>query len=245
MPGLHEGRGMTEERRKSKRYQTPEFKSNLSDGNSAFFVALDDVSTTGVGVSQVPEGFDESVHTCFAVINAPLGDFTLVLHPRWVASSGEGKCKRIGFQIDNPPAEWVDFVESFKDESGERNQRESARHKILGLMAVISDGKTKFFGVVEDLSENGLRLTQVPADFDESAGICSAVVNSPTGDVHISMHPCWIRPTHKGMYKTIGFKIHNPPPGWQGLIEELEKNKGQLGFLVLGDENEAPSEDKS
>ncbi|HBI16127.1 MAG TPA: hypothetical protein DDY20_11540 [Desulfobulbaceae bacterium] len=236
---------MTDDRRKNERYQTPEFKSNLSDGNSAFFVIVEDVSKSGVGVSHVPEGFDETVHKCFAVINAPLKDFTLVLHPRWVSPSGEGPFKRIGFQIENPPTEWVDFVENLKKEIRKKNERASPRLKILGLMAVISDGKSKYLGVVEDLSAKGLRLTQVPADFNESGGCCSAVVNSPTGDVHMSLHPCWIRTTNKGMYKTIGFKIHNPPPGWQGLIEELAQNDGQLGFLVMGDEEEGPPEDKS
>jgi hypothetical protein len=236
---------MTDDRRKSKRYQIPEFKSNLSDGNSAFFVVIEDVSKTGVGISKVPEGFDETVNKCFAVINAPLKDFTLVLQPRWVSSSGKGPYKRMGFQIENPPAEWVDFVETLKEEIRTKNLRETPRHKILGLMAVLTNGKTKYLGVVEDLSENGLCLTQVPADFDESAGSCMAVVNSPTGDVPVSLHPCWIRSTNKGMYKTIGFKIQNPPPGWQGLIDELEQSDGQLGFLVMEEDDEGSPEDKS
>lgn len=235
---------MTDERRKSKRFQTPGLKSNLSDGNTAFFVMVDDVSKTGVGLSHVPEGFDETVHRCFAVINAPLEDFTLVLHPRWVHKAGRGDYKRIGFHVETPPAEWVDFVETLKGGTGEEVARVSPRQKILGLMAVLFDGRNKYFGVVEDLSKDGLRLTQVPAEFDESATSCSAVVHSPTGDVRVSLHPCWIRATSKGMYKTIGFQIHNPPQGWQGLIEELEKSGGPLGFMVVGEDEEGLPEDK-
>jgi hypothetical protein len=241
----HEGSSMTDERRKSRRYQTPEFKSNLSDGNSAFIVVIEDVSLTGVGVSQVPEGFDETVNKCFAVINALQKDFTLVLQPRWVSTNGKGPYKRIGFQIENPPPAWLDFVEALKEEIRKKNLRESRRHRILGLMAVLSNGKSKYLGVVEDLSEKGLCLTQVPADFDESAGSCTAVVNSPTGDVPVSLHPCWIRSTNRGMYKTIGFKIQNPPPGWQGLVEELGQSDGQLGFLVMEEDDEGSPEDKS
>lgn len=236
---------MTDDRRKSKRYQTPEFKSNLSDGNSAFIVVIEDVSFTGVGVSQVPEGFDETVNQCFAVINAPQKDITLVLRPRWVSSSGKGSYKKIGFQIEDPPPAWVDFVETLKEEIRTKNLRVSRRHKILGLMAVLSNSKSKYLGVVEDLSEKGLCLTQVPADFDESAGSCTAVVNSPTGDVPVSLHPCWIRTTNKGMYKTIGFKIQNPPAGWQGLLDELGQSDGQLGFLVMEEDDEEPPEGKS
>lgn len=232
---------MTEERRNSRRLQPPGLKSNLSDGSSTFFVVVDDVSKTGVGISQVPEGFDETVHRCFAVINGPLEDFTLVLQPRWVDAPSLDTPRRIGFHIDDPPGEWVDFVTSLKGEVGEGTPREAARHKILGLMAVLSDGKTRYFGVVEDLSASGLRLTQIPADFDQTAATSTAVVRCPTGDVRVSLRPCWIRSTNKGMYKTIGFQIHNPPPGWQRLIEELEKSGGQLGFLVMG-EDEEPAE---
>ncbi|MFZ5798342.1 MAG: PilZ domain-containing protein [Desulfobulbus sp.] len=229
---------MSEERRKGQRFQSPGLNSTLSDGNSAFIVVVDDVSKTGMGVSQVPEDFDETVNHCFALINAPLEKFTLILKPRWVHSSSKGKFKRIGFHIDDPPVEWIEFVEGFKEKTRDESEREAARHRVLGLMAVISDGKTKSIGVVEDLSESGLRLTQLPPDFDESTGSCTAVVNSPTGDVHVSLHPCWIRTANKGMHKTIGFKIHNPPSGWQKLIEELEKDDGQLGFLVMGEDDE-------
>lgn len=227
---------MTDERRKGKRFQSPGVKSNLSDGNSAFAVQIDDVSKTGVGVSQIPEDFDETVRKCFAVITTPLEDFTLILHPRWVHAADHGKFKRIGFHIDDPPAEWVDFVETLKGEAVKEAQRTVARHRLLGMMAVISDGRKKFFGVVEDLSRNGLRLAQVAAHFDEAAANCVAVVHSPTGDVRVTLHPCWFHATNRGMYKTIGFKIQNPPAGWEKMLEELEKNDGKLDFLVIDDD---------
>jgi hypothetical protein len=227
---------MVDERRKNERPKTPGLKSNITDGKGAFFVVVEDISDTGVGVAEVPDGFDETVHKCFALINAPLKDFNLVLRPRWVRPAKSGKFKRIGFQIEDPPPEWIDFVSRFKKELGQKNQRSSSRHRTFGLMAVVSDGAAKFFGVVEDLSENGLRLTQVPAEFDDSTGACFAVVHSPTGDVNVSLHPCWIRPTNKGMYKTIGFRIHDPPEGWQEMIEELESEGSQLGFLLVPDE---------
>lgn len=235
---------MTEERRKNKRFEAPGLKANLADGTSAFFVVVDDVSKTGMSVSQVPADFDETVHKCFAAIDAPLEDFKLMLQPRWVHSSSKGNYKRIGFHIEDPPAAWLEFVEGFKGNAGEEEHRRDSRYKTLGLMAVISDGKTRHFGVVEDLSASGLRLTQVPADFDESGGTCTAVVNSPTGDVQVSLHPCWIRSAKKGMYKTIGFKIHNPPAGWQDLIKELEQNSGQLGFLVVEVDDEEPRDEQ-
>lgn len=229
---------MADDRRKSARLRTPGLKSNITDGRVAFFVAVEDISKNGIGLSQVPEGFDETVHKCFAVISAPLKDFKLVLHPRWVQTVKSGQFKKIGFQIDDPPADWVDFVESVKRGLQKKHQRTVSRHKTFSLMAVVSDGKSRYFGVIEDLSENGLRLTQVPAEFDDTAGICSAVVHSPTGDVNVSLQPCWIQPTNRGMYKTIGFRIQETTGRWQKLIEELESENGQLGFLLLDDEAE-------
>lgn len=224
---------MVEDRRKSKRYQTPGLKSNISDGKSAFLVVVEDISTTGVGVSQIPAGFDEKVQKCLATVNAPLKDFKLNLSPRWVDLTNDGKYKRIGFQIDNPPDEWLRFVEGMK--SGE-SLRKGDRHKTLALMAMVSDGMSTYIGIVEEISADGLRLTQVPTDFDDSTGKCSAVVQSPTGDLNISMHPCWVKSTNKGMYKTIGFQIQNPPAGWQEFIKKLENESEDLSFLLLGDD---------
>lgn len=84
---------MGDERRKHKRFETPGLKTNISDGNSAFVVVVDDVSKKGVGVSEIPPGFDETVNRCLAVVNAPHQDFELTLQPRRVHVSGKGKNK--------------------------------------------------------------------------------------------------------------------------------------------------------
>ena len=170
--------------------------------------------------------------------NAPHQDFELILQPRWVHVSGKGKNKRIGFQISDPPAEWLDFVEGVKGEDVDRGKRTDQRFSTLGLMAIISDGKARYFGVVESISENGLRLKQIPPEFNDAAENCTAVVNSPTGDVNISLRPCWIQSTNRGMYKTVGFQIHNPPKGWQGLLDELKSENGHPNFLILGDDDD-------
>lgn len=226
---------MDDDRRKHERISTPGLKSNLSDGKTAFFVVVDDISKAGLGVTDIPAGFDETVSKCLATINAPLEDFELKLTPRWVSLTKDRQHKRIGFEIENPSEKWLQFVEGVK--SGE-SFRQDERHKTLALMAVVSDGNSKYIGIVEELSENGLRLTQVPTDFDNTSGMCTAVVQSPTGDLNISMHPCWVKSTNKGMYKTIGFQIQNPPEGWQEFIRELEKESGDLSFLLLGNDFE-------
>lgn len=229
---------MSENRRKCERYKASGLESNISDGKSAFLVVVEDISKTGVGVSEIPADFDDTVHKCLAVINAPLEDFKLDLHPKWVHSAGNGKYKKIGFQIDNPSAEWVKFVEQIQGDLDGQAQRAGPRHSTLGLMAFISDGRSTHISIVEEISKNGLRLTKIPTEFDDSAGECKAVVQSPSGDQKVSLLPCWVKSTNKGMYKTVGFKIENPPSGWENFIKELEKETGNLSFLLLGDDTD-------
>ncbi len=94
-------------------------------------------------------------------------------------------------------------------------------------------------GVVEDISQSGVRIAQIPADFDDDIDHCTAVIHCPTGDYTITLQPCWSRSTNRGMYKTIGFLIVNPPPDWQSILDQLEEGAGmELGFLVLGNDQD-------
>ena len=120
-----------------------------------------------------------------------------------------------------------------------KSDRKSTRHRTLGLMSYVSDGKSSFMGVVEDISQSGVRIAQIPSDFNDGVEQCTAVIQCPTGDYTISLQPCWIRSTNRGMYKTIGFTIVDPPPDWQSVLEQLEKGAGdELGFLVLGNDQD-------
>lgn len=102
-------------------------------------------------------------------------------------------------------------------------------------MSFISDGKSSVLGIVEDLSSTGLRVGQVPVDFDDAVKQCKAVVHSPTGDFNIVLAPRWTKETNQGMYKTIGFQIVNPPEGWKEFVTELESGTSEIGFMILGD----------
>ena len=121
----------------------------------------------------------------------------------------------------------------------DKSHRKSARHKTLGLMSFISDGKSSVLGIVEDISASGIRVAQVPNDFDSAVKQCTAVIHGPTGDFNIILKPCWVRETNQGMYKTIGFQIHNPPEEWTVFVEQLEAGSDELGFMILGSDQEA------
>lgn len=100
-------------------------------------------------------------------------------------------------------------------------------------MSFISDGKSSVLGIVEDLSANGLRIGQVPMDFDDTRPTCKAVINSPSGDFTIILKPRWVKETLPGMYKTIGFQIENPPEDWTRFVKELESGTSDVGSMVL------------
>lgn len=229
---------MSADRRQYERYRVDGMRTSVSDGSSAFLVAVEDLSEKGVGLNNVPSDFDVTVQKCLAVINTPHHDFKLDLNPKWVELSEEGDHKKIGFEIENPSPEWLEFIESLNENAGNNRKEKSKRLKSLGLMTVISDGTSSYFGVVEEISEKGLRLAQIPTDFDEKKGECKAVILSPAGDLKISLMPCWVKSTNKGMYKSVGFQIRNPPADWQGFINNMEKEAGDCSFFVLKEEAE-------
>lgn len=104
-------------------------------------------------------------------------------------------------------------------------------------MSFISDGKSSVLGIVEDLSSTGIKVGQIPLDFDESVQKCKAVIHGPTGDFNIFLTPRWVEETNMGMYKTIGFQIVDPPAGWKEFVQDLESGSSEMGFMVL-DEDE-------
>ncbi len=100
------------------------------------------------------------------------------------------------------------------------NRRKGERHPTMALMSNIYDGGDLFLGVVDDISTTGLRVSKIPAHFDDSAGQYATLVNGLAGDVKVTMQPCWVRVTNRGMYKMIGFKVPDPPPEWTKFVRE-------------------------
>lgn len=118
------------------------------------------------------------------------------------------------------------------------NNRTSDRHAIMGLMSTVSDGKAAFFGVVEDISDTGVCLSQVPSVFDDTVEHCFTVVKGPTRDFKVVLHPCWAKATNRGMYKVIGFRIEDPSESWKSFVERVTSDTDPLNALVADSEVE-------
>ena len=118
----------------------------------------------------------------------------------------------------------------------QENNRNGSRHDVMGLMSNLSDGKMTFVGIVEDISANGIRISQVPANFDDTAELCYSIVNGPWDDFAVALKPKWVKLTNRGMYKMIGFEIDNPSKDWDAFIEGVKQNSDPFGIPMLESE---------
>lgn len=105
--------------RSNDRHQTVGMMSNLFDGKSTVLGVVEDVSLHGLCVSNIPAAFEDKAEICLSVVNGPR-DFHLALQPRWVQSTNRGMYKMIGFAIQEPPNEWIHFIEKMVNEKSRR-----------------------------------------------------------------------------------------------------------------------------
>lgn len=114
--------------------------------------------------------------------------------------------------------------------------RADQRHMTLGLMAVVYDKESKYYCVVDELSEQGLRLVHIPNDFDDATQECKALVFTPSGDIAMHTKPRWTQLTNKGMYKSFGLQVDQPPRNWQNFIQGLKVKADNFSYLLFEDE---------
>ncbi len=116
-------------------------------------------------------------------------------------------------------------------DSDENTKRIDHRWRTLGLMALIDDGHSRFLCIVDDLSENGIRLTQIPSNFTETAKKYTALILSPLSNLRIVLHSRWSKITNGGMYKTIGFQLNIASSEWLRFIHGLQNKSGAFSCL--------------
>lgn len=102
---------MDTNKRSCERHVTMGLMSTVSDGIAAYLGVVEDISASGVCLSQVPAVFDDTVEHCFTVVKGPSRDFKIVLRPCWARATNRGMYKVIGFQIQDPSDSWKQFVE--------------------------------------------------------------------------------------------------------------------------------------
>lgn len=65
----------------------------------------------------------------------------------------------------------LDRRHTLQYDSDENTKRIDHRCRTLGLMARIDDGNSRLLCIVDDLSEKGVRITQIPSNFNETANL--------------------------------------------------------------------------
>jgi len=109
--------GMNTDKRANERHLTMGLMSTVSDGKGAYLGVVEDISTAGVCLSQVPAVFDDGAEHCFTVVKGGEKDYKIVLRPCWARATNRGMYKVIGFQIEDPTESWKDFVNRITQES--------------------------------------------------------------------------------------------------------------------------------
>ena len=116
----------------------------------------------------------------------------------------------------------------------EENGRRSIRHETIGLMSNITDGNASVVGIVEDISANGMRVSHIPSNFDDTAERCYSIMSVPGKDYTFVMHPRWAKLTNHGMYKMVGFELENIPDGWKTLVNRIREDKDPFIPVISG-----------
>ncbi len=106
---------MEANRRVAERLATMGLMSSIWDGKSACIGVIEDVSATGLRVSQIPLHFGYRAEKYTSIVHGPNRDYKIQLQPCWKVETNSGMYKMIGFRIDNPSTPWKEFVLKSRD----------------------------------------------------------------------------------------------------------------------------------
>lgn len=101
----------------------------------------------------------------------------------------------------------------------QRNRRACKRQPIMGLLSSMWDGESTCIGVVEDVSATGIRVSQIPSQFDKYSQQCLTIVHGPLQDFKVMLYPSWRVETKKEMYQLIGFEVVKPGANWKQFVD--------------------------
>ena len=97
-------------KRKYRRAGLTGFVGDLADEKLVVGGNIEDISTGGFRITNVPESFDAGKHTYVAILSGGGKHYRLLAKPCWKKpGSGKGNLE-IGFKILDAPWEWVEFT---------------------------------------------------------------------------------------------------------------------------------------
>jgi hypothetical protein len=106
--------------------------------------------------------------------------------------------------------------------------RKQDRVKLRGYIADISDGTVEYDAIVEDVSLEGLCLTDLSNKFVVEKKIYSAVIAGgfDAESFKLQVQPRWVR--RHGDFVEVGFTIIRSPTKWKKFVRDLIPKKGAV-----------------
>jgi hypothetical protein len=108
--------------------------------------------------------------------------------------------------------------------------RKQDRINLRGYIADISCGTLEYDAIVEDVSLEGLCLTDLSNKFAVEKKIYSAVISGgPDADSYkLQVQPRWVR--RHGDFIEVGFTVIRSPTKWKRFIRDLIPKKGAVNI---------------
>lgn len=108
------------------------------------------------------------------------------------------------------------------------NFRKQDRVKLRGYIADISDGTVEYDAIVEDVSLEGVCLTDLSNKFIVEKKIYSAVITGGFDgeSFKLQVQPRWVR--RHGDFVEVGFTIVRSPTKWKKFVRYLMPKKGAV-----------------
>ncbi len=97
-------------RRKNNRIRVKGVLGDIADGNFAFGGIGEDISSTGVKITQLPEDFYISSQSYRTVISGGGKHYRILIRPCWMKKDHLTRTAEIGFKIIEASWEWEEFV---------------------------------------------------------------------------------------------------------------------------------------
>jgi hypothetical protein len=104
------GKGPTYIKRRHSRVNVHGFVGDIADGNFVLGGIVEDVSSGGFKLSNLPGAFSAADHNYTTVISGNGKHYRVIVIPCWTKKVGNGRSMEVGFKIVESSWEWAEFV---------------------------------------------------------------------------------------------------------------------------------------
>jgi hypothetical protein len=97
-------------------------------------------------------------------------------------------------------------------------KRRHSRFDVNGFVADIADGNIVLGGIVEDVSFNGFKMSNLPKNFSAARRSYTTVISGNNKHYRCIVVPCWTQKADKSRFVEVGFKIVQAPWEWTEFV---------------------------